>query len=248
MSNIAQTQQSGVTPVFRIKSSENKLKSKEAGRPIYEDKEVVEVRFAGNSNMVSVFPAHAVWRVIDGQPVSYAMRWQAEYDQWKQFGKQSTTGTPIEELPFLTQSRRMELKALHIYTAEALAALEGQPLNNIGQGGRDLKDQAAAYLETASSVATVAKQDEEIAKLRAEIEAMRNAGNASVRGEEDASDGGSFDPDASPFADMDEGQLKDWIADATGQRPRGNPSKATLVRMADEASAEIARKKAELAE
>ena len=48
---------------------------------------------------------------------------------------------------------------------------------------------------------------------------------------------------ASPFADMDKDGIKEWIADATGSRPQGNPSHETLVRMADEINADLKAKK-----
>ena len=51
-----------VIPVFRtLKPEQNKAKSAAAGRPIYDEgMEVVEVRFAGDRNKVSVFPAHVI--------------------------------------------------------------------------------------------------------------------------------------------------------------------------------------------
>ena len=46
-------------------------------------------------------------------------------------------------LPFLTEASRAELRALNIYTVEALAAIDGQELKNLGHGGRDMKNKAA---------------------------------------------------------------------------------------------------------
>ena len=46
-----------VVPKFFNHIIENKAASKEAGRPIFDDMEAVEVRFAGNRQTVSVFPA-----------------------------------------------------------------------------------------------------------------------------------------------------------------------------------------------
>jgi hypothetical protein len=41
--------------------------------------------------------------------------------------------------------------------------------------------------------------------------------------------------------------MKEWIKDASGSRPRGNPSRETLIRMCDELNTETAAKKAEAA-
>jgi hypothetical protein len=49
-----------VVPVFKILTTKNEAKSREAGRPIFDDMEVVEVRFAGDRNKISVFPALAI--------------------------------------------------------------------------------------------------------------------------------------------------------------------------------------------
>ena len=64
-------------------------------------------------------------------------------------------GTPLSELTFLSQGKRLELKALNIHTAEALASLDGGPLKMLGIGGREMKNQAAAYLAKAAGNADV---------------------------------------------------------------------------------------------
>src|SRR5688572_20573400 len=109
-----------VVPRFYIHTQENKAKSKEQGRPIFEDMEAVEVRFAGNRQTVSVFPAHAQCgqqQDEDGnfRPMTYAERWPEQYKRFKAKQAQIAEGTPVDELPFLTQAKRSELKALSIY-------------------------------------------------------------------------------------------------------------------------------------
>lgn len=230
-----------VVPVFKVHSIPNDAKTKEKGRPIYDDIEVCEIRMAGNRNTVGVFPAHDVWKweERDGfnrEPVTYAMRFQKQYEAFKASGAQALEGTPLEELPFLAQGKRLELKALNVHTAEALASLDGQMLKNLGMGGRELKNQAKAYLDAASSSADVTKLAGENEALREQIEAMRrdmemlNAAKTTPA------------ESKSPFADEDDEMLKELIAEATGSRPRGNPSHETLVRMADEV---LAKKEAE---
>ena len=220
-----------VIPKFFIHTAENKAKSKTAGRPIFDDVEAVEVRFAGNRQTVSVFPAHAVCGEMqdedgDSSPMTYAQRWPEQYKRFKAKAQQIAAGTPVDELPFLTQARRSELKALSIYTAEALAALDGQELKNIGQGGRDLKNQAQAYLDTAAGTADVtgmASKIEELERMVAELRAEK----PEVTG-------------VSEFAAWEPDQIKDWIEEKIGERPRGNPAHATLVKRADEINAGLA--------
>lgn len=217
-----------VIPVFKIHTTENKAKSKVAGRPIFDDMEIVEVRFAGDRNKISVFPAHAFCgqqQDEDGDfsQMTYAQRWAEQYKRFKAKEHQIMEGTPVDELPFLTQAKRSELKALSIYTAEALAALDGQPLKNLGQGGRELKNQAQAYLDNAAGSADATRMAQELAELRQTV--------AELRAEMPV-----VEPigSASPFEAMTDNQIKDWIEDKINERPKGNPSHSTLVKRADE--------------
>lgn len=220
-----------VIPVFKIHTQKNEAKSREAGRPIFDDMEVVEVRFAGDRNKVSVFPAHSICGEAQDEngdtfKITYAQRWSDQYKRFKAKAQQVAAGTPIDELPFLTQAKRSELKALSIYTAEALAALDGQPLKNLGQGGRDLKNQAQAYLDKASGSANVTRMAAELEELRRTVAELRgDAAQVSATSE---------------FASWTADQIKDWIEEKIGERPKGNPSHTTLVKRADEIAVGLA--------
>jgi len=230
-----------IVPRFFIHTVQDQKRSKEEGRPIFKDIECVEIRMAANKQTVAVFPAHEFWAwgEIDGvrQKITYAMRFADQYKRFKASEAQVMTGTPLEELPFLTQAKRSELKALSIYTAEALASLDGTPLKQLGMGGRELKNQAEAYLAKATDSAAVTRLAAENESLRAALAQMQSA-----------QQGAPFSSMvATPFDDMDEEALKEWIKDASGSRPRGNPSKETLVRMANEINENLKSKKAEAA-
>src|SRR5262249_27246542 len=160
-----------------------------------------------------------------------------QYKRFKNQEAQVMNGTPVDELPFLKQHQRFELKALGIFTAETLASLDGQPLKQLGMDGRSLKTQAEAYLKRAADTASVSELANENAALRAQLAALNAVPAAAPTAE------GGTDTSGSPFADMDVEALKEWIKDATGERPRGNPSHATLVKMADEINAALAKKK-----
>jgi len=224
-----------VIPKFFIHTTENKAKSKAAGRPIFEDMECVEVRFAGNRQTVSVFPAHAQCGETqdedgDTHVMTYAQRWPDQYKRFKAKQQQVAEGTPIDELSFLPAAKRSELKALSIYTAEALAALDGQELKNLGQGGRDLKNQAQAYLDKAAGSADVvgmASEIDELKRLVAELQSQKAAESG-----------------ASQFESWTNTQIKDWIEEKISERPKGNPSHATLVKRADEIAVGLADEQA----
>jgi len=218
-----------VVPRFYILTTKNDAKSKTEGRPIYDDMETVEVRFAGDRNKVSVFPAHVMCGTTqdddgDFRPMTYAERWPKQYARFKAKAQQVAEGTPIDELTFLTQAQRHTLKDLSVFTAEALSSLDGVPLKNLGQGGRDLKNQAQAYLNRAAGSADtlrLAKENGELKQRLAELLAEKSAVPVAAES-------------TSQFMAWTSDQIKDWIEQQINERPRGNPSHSTLVTRADE--------------
>lgn len=227
---MAGDQKAALVATFKVHSVLNQKKSKEAGRPIYDDVEVCEIRTAGDRNSVKVFPAHEVSHREEledggsGDEVTYAMRFPNQYKRFKDGHTQAQSGTPLEELPFITQGKRFELKALNVHTAEALASLDGTPLKQLGIGGRELKNQAQAYLDNAKGSADVTRLAQENEALKRRIADMqRDAVKAAPP--TDA-------PDS--FEAMSDDELKAFIGTKTGSRPRGQPSHETLVRMAKE--------------
>ena len=214
-----------VVPFFKNVAQHDEQASKKAGRPIYHDMEIVEVRIAGDRNFAPVFPAHAMWRRIDGDEITYAQRWPKQYARFQENQIQIADGTPLSELTFLTEAKRKELQGLKVYTAEALASLDGKNLAALGQGGRVMKNQAEAFLKSASGTAQTVALAAEVADLRAQLAAMR--GEAAAQAE----------PEQEPVEDDGKQALKEQYKELVGSYPRGNPSLETLQRMVDEAQA-----------
>jgi len=216
---------------FKYQAMENSTSSLKEGRPIYEDIEVCEIRAPGQRD-VKVFPAHffSHWTIdpfTGGQrQVTYAERFKHQYRQFTENAAQTKVGTPLDYAKFLTDARRAELRAVNVYTVEALAAVEGAELKNLGMGGREMKNQAIAWLEETKSGA-VNKQ------MEVEMEALR-ARNVIL--EEDVANLRQLKAKAeAEFAEMSDTQLKEFIAAHTGHTPLGNPNRKTLIRMALEA-------------
>lgn len=176
---------------FYTEAVPDENESRKAGRPIFKDEERCEIRFAANKRTTGVFPAHEVFKwgtnpeSGEREQVTYAMAYADQYRKFKAGQSQDQSGTPLSELPFLSASKRLELKALNIHTAEALAALDGTPLKQLGMGGREMKNQAQAYLDKASGSADLtamaaesAAQKQQIADLQAQIEEINRAAAA----------------------------------------------------------------------
>jgi len=256
----------GITPFFKTLPFKDERKSIEAGRPIFVDVEVCEIRFAGSKDC-GVYRSHTYshWEVDEetGEQVhlTYAERWPRQYAQFKEKQHQTKSGTPLDYVPFLSDAKRMELRAYNIYTIEALAELDGQNLKNLGIGGRDLKNKAIEYLASSSHDATIMRQQQQIEALISQVQLLQEDRKLLTNGiaamteavptppepegetPEEAEDDGEGDDERVVAAGRDtpgeligmsRDEIKAFIAEKTGKRPVGNPSMRNLVRIAQE--------------
>jgi hypothetical protein len=225
----------GVVAVFRNGTFKNIVKSAEAGRPMFDDVELVEVRHPGSRDY-GVYPAtdRSHWDVdpVSGEQraVTYAERFSKQYQQFKASQQQTKAGTPIDYLPFLTEGKRAELRAMNIYTAEAMAIVDGAELKNLGPGGREIKNKTIEFLESSSDTARITKLEAELeaSKLRAEVL------------EEDNKLLAKSQPPPSEYDGMSDTQLREHVRSLTGVAPKGNPSRKTLIRMAEDHKSSVA--------
>lgn len=260
-------------PVFKMLSTLNEPASRKEGRPIYDDQEVVEIRFSGNKQTVGVFPAHeqCEWGedpvTHERVRLTYAQKFNEQYKKFKAGEAQAAHGTPLEELTFLTQGKRLELKALNIYTVESLAALDGNNLRMLGMGGRELKTQAQFYLDSAARNHDAGSLAAEVASLRKQLADLQQGKPATSKkggkkvaepkpepevedeiqnGADDAGgeDTGEVDAD-NPFADWEPDDIANWIRDTDPEfEIDGRWKKATLAEKAKELNDKIAAAKA----
>jgi hypothetical protein len=186
-----------------------------------------------------VFPATAMshWATYfqtGGQyKVTYAERFRHQYQQFKMQAQQTKSGTPLEHAPFLTEGKRAELRAQNVYTVEALAAIEGLELKNLGTGGRELKNAAEAYIEEGKQAAPNLQIAAELEALKAKNQLLEED-MARIRERGEAID------DDPQFSNMTTDELRDYVTINTGHAPHGSLNRKTLLRMADAARKEKA--------
>jgi hypothetical protein len=145
----------------------NEEKSKEAGRPIYEDREYIEIRVPGRRDFQTKL-AHDMHK--NRFPVHYAKFKARE-------GQEVELGTPLTEYPGVTRGQVEELRFFNILSVEQLAAVADSSLKNM-HGGLMLKQKATQYLDASKDNAAAAKLDEAnklIADMSARLEALENA-------------------------------------------------------------------------
>lgn len=219
-----------VTPVFRWMDIENIPKSESAGHLVKENKEVVQVRFAGSNNYSPIFPVNAFWKREGNDTITYAERWADQYRQFKEGNPQEASGTPLEMLRSygVTPEQLSLCRAMKVYSIEALAALEGTNLKNLGMASNSLKAMAQKFIEDRSGGAGALAR---IAELEAQIAAMRNVVPLDETPPEEAAKVVE-EVDEQLFGAVTEDELREFLLDKTGTKPDGRLGHAALVNLA----------------
>lgn len=216
---------------FYVDTVENPRKSAEAGRPIFDEMEFVKIMIAGDPKNTLIAPAQSV----GSNNMTYAQRFPDHYRLFKADHDQlAASGTPLSEVPWLSASKREELKALKIFTVEGLAGLDGQLLQRIGMGARELKNQAQAWLDKADGVAADTKMAAELASRDAEIDALKQQMAALLEAKTPVSRETNVSQEDGPFQGYDDEAIRAFIQDRSGKTPDGRLGRAKLVAMAEE--------------
>lgn len=162
---------------FYTKPKQNDLKSAEAGRPIFDEVEMVRV-ITEDRNFEPHFPAHEPAITYDQRrrtddTRTWAERYAGEYKAFKQRHVPSESGTPIEQWPVLSRAKVSELRALDISTVEQIAAMSERDQHRLGTEGRSLVSQANLYIQSAREAAPANQMAAENARLKEEVERLR---------------------------------------------------------------------------
>lgn len=151
---------------FYTKAVQNPAKSKEQGRPIFDEREFIKIRLSGDNSMVIDKFA------TDADKEKYPEAWA----RWQKYQDSRIPGTPIETWSELSEVQIAEFKAINIHTIQQFAALP----DSIGQkimGFNALREKAQAIVNGAQEKAMFAKlkaeADATIRDLRKEIADIR---------------------------------------------------------------------------
>lgn len=147
---------------FKTEAVLNPSASTKAGRPIYDDVDMIIIRTPG-SQLTSIVA-----------PVKYYMdRFGARYREWKTSQAAAVTGTPLENFPFLFSKPSLiaELKYRNIVTVEQLATIP-DTAKQVIMGGHELSRLAAQWIDKTAADAEIAEKQElvsTIAALQAQV-------------------------------------------------------------------------------
>lgn len=214
-----QNPDAGLGVEFFVKPTQNAAKSKEANRPIFEDKEFVRIAFPGDGKRELVAPAHEMH--FNGnagvrEQMTYAERFAASYAAFKEERIDFVSGTPLSVLVGVTPSEQSELKALKVHTVEQLAGLATPARKKLGILGNKLIPLAEQFLEGAQG-----RSEVEMLKARiAELEGVQQSPGTGKNTNPVQSD---------EYAGFEDDDLKNMIRDAGGDVPGGNAKRETLV-------------------
>lgn len=153
----------GVYARFYMMAELNEAQSVEAGRPIYIDKEYVEILAAGNANNIVRRRASDMDK----------RRFRREYALFKQGDNEQITGTRLSEIPWITRSQVEELNYRKIRTIEELAEISDGACN--APGMYELKRKAQAWVQKADAAAPFTQLIAENEELKKRLETLEAA-------------------------------------------------------------------------
>lgn len=135
-------------------------KSKLAGHPVFEDREWFVCVVPGDKNSRIERPASDTDK----------RRFPRTYAAFKSMEQKApVNGFPIEEWPQVTRAQAMTLKAMNIFTVEALGEVSDANVDKLGHSGRELRAKAQAFLvvskDTAAAQAFKAESERKDATL-----------------------------------------------------------------------------------
>ncbi len=168
----------GVYARFYLVPKQNEAESAKEGRPVFEDKEYIELIAAGNSTNIIRRPVYE----------SDKRQYREEYRMFKEGDNEQIVGTRLDEVPWITRSQVEELMYRKIRTLEALADVSDQDCNVPGM--LDLRRKAQAWLQKANEAKPFTAMQAEMEEMRKTIAALQANAEAQAKASEGKKDKG----------------------------------------------------------
>lgn len=147
---------------FLSEPQQNEAKTKEAGRPIFDDVEICEIRLPGSTDLVREVVSDA-----------HRNRFRRQYAAFRQGNDQdSASGTPLAAWPLMTRAQVEEAKYFGVRTVEALAQTPDSGMQKLGAGWLAFRTKARDWLEAAQKGAVAAKLRDELLERDRRISAL----------------------------------------------------------------------------
>lgn len=145
----------------------NEPKSTEAGRPIFDEIDLVKIITPGSRDSF-----------VGDATEQYQHRFPQQWARYKAGKPQELSGTPLNQLPWLGVGQIAEFNGVGCHTVEQLVGMPDS-ISQKFMGHHAIKQRAMAYLEHAKAEAPtlkmeaeLKKRDEEIAELKETVGAL----------------------------------------------------------------------------
>lgn len=166
-----QSNQGDATAMVRFyqKSYPDEAKTKEEGRPIFKDVDIIEIRFPGDKD-------YKARPVREGDKRRWPRHWEAYQARISQ--EDIVEGTPLSEWPQITRSQVEELAFYNVKTVEQLVemsdshAQQFMGINNLRRKAQEWLDAAEKGKAAEELQAELAKRDELLVQMQARMEEL----------------------------------------------------------------------------
>lgn len=156
---------------FYQRELENRFKSEQEGRPIYEMRDFVRIEVPGDRNSI------IDTLVNKDHQLRFPLQWARYQNDKRDSGSEDVQGTMVKDWSLLTSAQAAELRHFQFYTVEQIAAASDENIQHIGMAAGmspyALREKAKAYLRSAKDSSVVQAQAEELRKRDEELAAMR---------------------------------------------------------------------------
>lgn len=148
---------------FGLYPIEDGKKTQEAGYPVFKDVEFVKI----------VVPGEKLSMVFQPATDDYRRRFPEAYRAYKNREHTPTEGMPITEWAAISRSQAYTLKAMNVFTVEALAEVSDNHIDKLGGNARELREKAKTWLADAKGGAAALKVAEEKQALADELSGLK---------------------------------------------------------------------------
>jgi hypothetical protein len=149
---------------FEDEPVRNGAKSDKAGRDIYENRTMISIMIPGDASTL-------IKRVVtDIDKRRFAAQWARYQSSQRQ---DIPEGTPLGEFAPVNAAQRKELEHCNCFTVEQLAGMSDRQCEQFGGWGRQLRDKAARWIESAKGFSGTNKIMEELEKMKRDNEALQ---------------------------------------------------------------------------
>lgn len=145
----------------------NEIKSTEAGRPIFDEVDLIRIMTPGSRDS---FTGDATEQ--------YQQRFPQQWARYRAGKDQKLSGTPLNQIPWLSIGQIAEFNAVNCHTVEQLVGMS-DALSQKFMGHHAIKQRAQLYLDSAKAEAPslklqaeLAKRDEVITELKQTVDAL----------------------------------------------------------------------------